>query len=120
MKKLLGPLVGIGLLFCGTPAMANFVCDTNPSAYLGVDGSGWIAVQINGVGVQKVCSLSDTVGGVTAQACQGWYASLLTWRTQGRTGAFYYSPDNPANQGKTACTQFSEWDVGIPYFMQLN
>lgn len=118
MKKLLAMGVAATSLLSATPASA-FTCQTNPSAYLGMDGSGWIAVQVDGVGVQKICNMTDAVAGVTAEACQGWYASLLTWRTLGRQGLLYYDPGNPTIGGKTACTQFTQWDARVPYFLEM-
>ena len=119
-KKLLAATVAAVSLVSAAPAMANFTCGANPNAYLGLNSEGWVAVSVNGVGVQSVCSVSNTVGGVSPEACQGWYSTLLTWRALGRQGVFYYNPDNSANQGKTACSQFAPWEIRIPYFLEAS
>ena len=106
-------------LFAG-PAYANFSCPTNPSSYLGLDASGWVAVEVDGVGVQKICSVSSTQADVTAASCEGWYASLLTARATGHQGLLYFNPDNPTNNGATACTQLTQWGASAPYFLELN
>lgn len=119
-KKLVMLLIPI-LATVASPAIAaGFTCPVNPSAYLGIGNNGIVAVAIDNVGVVQVCSTNAAIGNVSAQTCNAWYASLLTWRVQGRLLTFYFDSDDPTIDGKTSCGQFSPWDIRTPYFLQLD
>ena len=119
-KKLFSLVFGM-VLSAAAPANATvFTCTVNPSGFLGLSNSGLVATLVTSVGVQQICSINDASAGVSAQACSAWYASLLTWRTQGKTGTLFYDSDNVTVSGKTSCTQFAQWDYRTPYFMQLD
>lgn len=101
-------------------AAQNFSCRVLPAAYLGLNGAGMLSVGVEGAGIQQICSVNQDLGGVSATVCTGWYSSLQVWRTTGKTGWLYYDPNNPANGGggKTACSQFANWDLRIPYHFE--
>lgn len=117
MIKLRTMLVALASLLAASSASAqqNFSCSVNPSAYLGLSNAGYVLVAVNGTTITQICNVSDTVGSVTPEACMGWYSSLLTWRTLGKSGFAYFSP---TTVGKTACNQFTSYDVRIAYHLE--
>lgn len=112
-------LAALASLLAAAPAAAQkFSCRVVPEAYLGLNGLGVVSVGVEGAGIQQICSMNQDLGGVSATACTGWYGSLLTWRTTGKTGWLYFDSANPANEGRTACSQLANWDLRSPYHME--
>lgn len=118
MTRFRATLLTFAALSAASPAAAQgFSCSVNPAGYLGVSSDGIVAVTVNGDRVAQICSVTQTIGGVSADACTAWYSALLTSRTTGKSGMIYFDSANSANGGNTACTQFglTDWEIRIPY-----
>lgn len=96
-------------------AQSNFICIAKPQDGLGLTNAGAVVVAVDGVGVLNICSVSGDMGGVTKESCTAWYSAFLTWRETGKSAYLYFTPPNVG--GATSCSQFSSWDVRVPYYM---
>ena len=98
----------------------TYSCSVNPAARLGVNSDGLLTVNVNGDKVAHICSVGQTVGAVTPEACSAWYGLLLTLRSLGKTGVIYFDSTNSSNQGNTICQQLPSpaWSVRIPYYIE--
>lgn len=122
MKLRLGLAAIAALLVAGQASAQGFACSVNPGTYLGLGGDGTVVVSVNNSPrTIVICSVSQTLGGVTSEGCSGWYATLLTMRSLSKSGVIYFDSANPANQGLTSCDQFltPDWTVRIPYHIGL-
>lgn len=113
----LAMLVGAITLLVPTSVSAGaFVCSVRPQTYLAMSGDGVVITQVEGAGFLGVCSVAFELGGVKPDACRGWYSTLLTWREAGKAGRFYF--DEASFPGVTSCSQFSNWQIKIPYYLE--
>lgn len=119
-KPVLQLMLGTMLtLVPGAADAENFMCGPNTVDYLGLDSVGDVFTTVKDAGITLICNMNGTTGGTTAQACQGWYASLLTNRSRGKMVSFYFSSETPNIGGLTSCAAFGPWQVRSPYFLQL-
>lgn len=105
-------------------AAANFPCNPGQVGWLSVDAGGGLWVGLN-YGILNICSLSNLWEGITPQACQSWYSTLLTARTTNRPVTLYFNTDNPLNSGlpvdsNCSPTAFGNWNSHPSYHLQIN
>lgn len=98
-----------------SPALASFACQ-GPVARLG--GGNALTVDI-GYGMWTICSLEQTLGGITPQACESWYALFTSAKLGGKSMMLYFDPANPNNGGISTCAALGEWTQRVPFFLEL-
>ena len=116
MNRIFGRLftVFVSASIPASAGAANFVCTASPVIYLAAGGDGTIYTAVDGK-VVGICNLGSQVGGVSSQACTGWYSALLTQRSLGKTVTLQF--DNP---GLSGCAAIGAWTVTVPYFLIQN
>lgn len=104
------------------PAVADaaFICAADPTKRLAIDSGGGVLVDIDGAGIINICSMSSDRNGVTKEACNGWYSTLLTYRSMRAKARLYFTPEAPGNSGVSSCAGLGDWTVRTPYFMEPN
>lgn len=115
----LSTLAAVALGVLPSPALANFSCKATPAAYLAVNSDGVVYTAVEGVGILGICSVGNQLASVHPDACRGWYSALLTARVGGKTAWLYFNPDEPANQGATGCSAFTNWNIRVPYHFEM-
>lgn len=98
----------------------NFSCKANPAQYLGINASGIVYTNVEGVGVLGICSMGTQMGSIHPDACKGWYSTLLTYKSLGKNAWLYFDPSYQINSGKTSCSSFSQWETREPYYFEAN
>ncbi len=98
----------------------NFSCRANPAQYLAINASGIVYTHVDGVGILGICSMGTQMGSIHPDACKGWYSTLLTFKSLGKSAWFYFDPSHQINSGKTSCNSFSQWDTREPYHFESN
>lgn len=101
------------------PAAANaLICRADPTRRLSIDSSGSVFVDIDGAGIVSICSMSYDRNGVTKEACNGWYSTLLTYRALRAKARLYFTPEAPGNNGVSSCASLGDWTTRTPYYME--
>ena len=84
--------LAIVLLFCSTPAWANYAClGTIDAVALNPGGIVTVTSNSSGPGVFYVCNIGSTANGVAPEQCKAIYASLLAARMSAQNVAWTFN-----------------------------